>query len=653
MALAAVMASVFFDGSRPGLAVAAATGCGTDMRVLVIAADGNEADLPAITTTFDYLGTPYTLYVANKTPGGLTADRLSSGCHANYQAVIVTLGAVDNAWSGILTPTELQALHTFESQFKLRQVVWYTYPNDFGLVANGPAVSTIGATPLTVSLTPAGATVFRYVNLGPKQVQVGTKTVTVGNPAGRLVVEQAIAYPAQPDPAAATTPLIKDTAGNTLAAVTKYSDGREILALTFDSNAYSLQTLLFGYGLVNWVTRGLFVGERHVYMSPQVDDLFIEDDQWMNGTSCALVGKDRSSDSVGPTVRITGRDLIAVAWWQYLKNLQPTTANLRLTMAFNGWGTTGIYRRDTLTRVAKVIDPLFNWVSHTYDHPMLDGMGYAAASAEFTMNNDVARRLKLDNFSAASLVTPNISGLKDPEVMKAAFDAGVRYVVTDSSQPGQGNPSPNVGMYNASQPAILMIPRRPVNLFYNVATPADWASEYNCMYRSFFGRDLTYAEMLDFVSNQLLPYLLHGENDPWMFHQPNLVAYDGGRTLLTDLLDVTIAKYNGYFTLPILSPTMDALGKRIEARMQLQAAQVTATLEPGISLTLTSNADVVVPVTGLALAGAESYGGQSIAWVSVKSGVPLTVSLAPPPIRTPVNTQTTASKPNKNGKQKK
>ena len=60
--------------------------------------------------------------------------------------------------------------------------------------------------PLTVSLTPAGATVFPYINLGPKQVQVGNKTVTVGNPAGRLLVEQAIAYPAQPDPAASTEP---------------------------------------------------------------------------------------------------------------------------------------------------------------------------------------------------------------------------------------------------------------------------------------------------------------------------------------------------------------------------------------------------------------------------------------------------------------
>lgn len=643
-AAALVMAPVCFEGSRAGGALAAATACGADMRVLVISADGNEANLPGITTTLDYLGTPYTLHVAAKTPGALTADRLSSGCHANFQAVIVTLGIVDNAWSGILTASELQALHTFESEFRVRQVVWYTYPNDFGLVANGPAVSTIGVAPLPVSLTPAGAAVFPYINLGPRVVKSGKKTVTVGNPARPLVVEQAIAYPALPDAAASTTPLIKDASGNTLATATTYADGREILALTFDSNPYTLQTLLFGYGLANWATRGLFVGERHIYMSPQVDDVFIEDDQWTNGMSCALVGKDRDPNADGPTVRMTGNDLAAVAYWQHMKNLKPTTANLRLTMAFNGWGTTGMYRRDTLTRTAKAIDRFFYWVSHTYDHPMLDGIGYAAASAELTMNNYVAWKLKLDNFSPANLVTPNISGLNDPEVMQAAFDAGVRFLVTDSSQPGQGNPSPNIGIYNASQPEILMIPRRPVNLFYNVSTPEDWASEYNCMYRSFFGRDLTYDEILDFVSNQLLPYLLHGENDPWMFHQPNLVAYDDRHTLLTDLLDLTIAKYNGYFNLPILSPSMDALGKRIDARMKLQAAQVTATLEPGVSVTLTSNADVTVPITGLSMPGTESYGGQSIAWVNVKAGVPMTVSLVPP-IRRPVNAETLAINP--------
>jgi len=53
-------------------------------------------------------------------------------------------------------------------------------------------------------------------------------------------------------------------------------------------------------------------------------------------------------------------------------------------------------------------------------------------------------------------------------------------------------------------------------------------------------------------------------------------------------------------------------------------------LDPGVALTLTSNADVTVPVTGLAIAGAESYGGQNIASVRVKAGVPRTISLARP-----------------------
>ena len=638
MAVAALVATGFFQSAERLLAAGPMV-CGIDMRVLVISANGEEADLPGITTTLDYLGTPYSVYVASRTPGGLTADRLSNGCHANFQAVIVTTGTVDNAWSGVLTATELQALRTFESQFKVRQVVWYTFPNDFGLTYAGSAVNTIGHAPLTVSLTTAGAAVFPYINRGPQVVTVGKQTTTVGHAAKPLVVEQALAYLAQPEAGAATTPLIKDLAGNTLGTVTTTTDGREVLALTFDSNAYSLQTLLFGYGLVNWATRGTFIGERHVYVSPQVDDVFIDDDRWVNGTSCSLVGHDLDVNGTGPTVRMTGNDLIAIATWQYYRSLDPITADLRLTLAFNGWGTTGIYRKDTLTAAAKLVDPMFYWVSHTYDHPTLDGIGYAAAKAELTMNNDVTKKLKLANYSTTNLVTPNVSGLKDAAVMQAIVDAGVKYVVTDTSVGGQNNPSPNVGIYNWLQPKIFMIPRRPVNLFYNVATPADWASEYNCIYHSFFGRDLTYQQMLDFVSSQLLPYLLHGENDPWMFHQPNLVAYDGTHTLLTDLLDLTLDKYTGYFTLPIMSPSMDALGKIVEGRTRLQNAHITATLQPGVSITLTADADVTVPITGLALNGAEVYGGQPIASVGLKAG---TTTVLTVPAGTPATHPPTA-----------
>ncbi len=58
------------------------------------------------------------------------------------------------------------------------------------------------------------------------------------------------------------------------------------------------------------------------------------------------------------------------------------------------------------------------------------------------------------------------------------------------------------------------------------------------LYFSYWGRNLTYAEILDDQSSLLLSYLLKGDMDPWMFHQPNLRAYDGVHSLLGDLLEV-------------------------------------------------------------------------------------------------------------------
>src|SRR5438094_935039 len=336
LAIAAGVAAALFIGSGSRRVNAQTSEvCGRDLRVLVIAADGSEADLPAIRQTLDYLGTPYTIYVAAQNPGGLTADRLSNGCHSNYQAVIQTTGDLGymngTVWTSALTPTEVNTLRAYEAMFKVRSVTWYTYPNpDHGLTWPTGAVDT-SSSPLTAQLTAAGRAVFPYINTGGS------------SPASPIVIQYAYTYLAQPFDATSTA-ILTDQAGHSLAVVTTFPDGRENLAMTFDSNPYLLHTMLFGYGVVNWATRGLFLGERHIYMSPQVDDVFIEDDQWVNGTSCALVGHDRGPNETGPTVRMTGNDLWSVAYWQYVKNFQPTTANLRLTMAMNGWGATGVYR---------------------------------------------------------------------------------------------------------------------------------------------------------------------------------------------------------------------------------------------------------------------------------------------------------------------
>src|SRR5262249_52994175 len=157
------------------------------------------------------------------------------------------------------------------------------------------------------------------------------------------------------------------------------------------------------------------------------------------------------------------------------------------------------------------------------------------------------------------------SGLTTQSVMNAAYDSGIRYAVTDTSRPGYDNPSPNAGIVNPLQTGILMIPRHPTNLYFNVSAPDEWAAEYNCNYHNYWGRDLTYQEILDKESQQMLFYLLRGDVDPLMFHQPNLLNFPGAgdtESLLSDLVDMTISKYESLLSLPILSPTQNEIGNR-------------------------------------------------------------------------------------------
>ena len=100
---------------------------------------------------------------------------------------------------------------------------------------------------------------------------------------------------------AATVPLLVDDAGSVYAATRTYPDGREALVLTFAQSPTALHTLELGYGVVSWVTRGVFVGEHHVYLSPQIDDFFL---------ASAIY------PMTGGTYRITADDLQAFTNWQ-------------------------------------------------------------------------------------------------------------------------------------------------------------------------------------------------------------------------------------------------------------------------------------------------------------------------------------------------
>jgi hypothetical protein len=628
LVLAFAFTSTFPDSSV-GIAQTGPT-CGTDLKLLVVAADGKEPSLAAIRRTLDYLGTPYEVVVAATAPA-ITAAKLSSGCRAFYQGVIFTTAELTYASpTGFVSAFELgeqATIHAFAAQTGARELVWFSDWTGPAWGINWPSggVDTT-ATPITATFTPAGTAIFSHVN--------------TANP---LKISNAWTILTTPTDAS-VTPLLVDAAGHSLAVTAKFPDGRETLTLTFASNPHLTHSQVLGYDLINWVTKGIFLGERHAYMSPQIDDLFLANTMWTPDTPCGT-----PIDSTTAQFRMTGSDVTALVNWQTALRKNPLTPGAKMTWAFNGWGAyfsdpeaeaprtnkkkikAKPLGDDTLTAVVRQHATAFHFVSHTWDHPMLDTSTVEEVHQQLTLNNLAASNLGL-GADPRALVTPNVSGLTNPNLMKTAYALGVRYVVTDTSIAGYNNPTPNTGLYSPLAPGLFMIPRYPTNLYFNVSTPAEWTAEYNCVYgpkgNNFWGRDLTYQEILNNISDTWVSYLLNGDLNPVMFHQPNTRAYDGVRSLLGDLIDMTVQKYGKLVKFPILFPSMAQVGDKMIARQKYNEAGVTATLVPGVGIVLTAAKAAVVPVTGLKVIGAETYAGSSIAYIPLAAGQTTTIKPA-------------------------
>ncbi len=296
-----------------------------DMKILVVnnaEANGGAgyADFPAIQQILNYVGTPYDVVDVTG-----AAPILSDGaCHGYYQGVIFAYGGDFyniTAWQ--------QSLINYEITFQVRQVNWFDSPDPyFGLAAYSgnsvPASSTYSA-----SFTPAAALVFFYAN---------TNTP--------LAFSGAEIYLVPPDTTNGTvTPLLMDSSGNALSAIITWPDGREYLTQTFDSNPSLMHNLIVAYGLLNWVTKGVFLGDYHVYATPQVDDFFIDDSEWIPTTQCLSdpTTEDRTAPDASnlPVFRIDAADLAQLVAWQKNKQADPLLTQFELTLAFNGVGTAG------------------------------------------------------------------------------------------------------------------------------------------------------------------------------------------------------------------------------------------------------------------------------------------------------------------------
>lgn len=640
-----------------------------DMKVLVISATGTQPSYNAVTAILDQIGVPHDRFVLQGPNKTTTPFALSDGLgNGKYQGIILETGDLPyektpGYYPSAMTAAQWQMLWQYQRDFGVRTATLYTRAAQT-LTDDGVVID------LTYGLTPvSGRNTNNYTdtwvpNVAPPVTAAftaeGSQVFNYLNSANPVSIVNAYTYFATPAVGAHVTPLLQTNAEPggpyTIASVFTAPDGRQNLAITADSNENLTHALLTGYGVVNWVTKGLFMGQRKVYLSAQPDDFFIEDTVWNAGSPDPACLSEIEINPC-PVYRMNATDYNRLVAWQNDLRSRPLTGDIRIEMPFNGYGYNQSYTgdlRNTLLPAVKANPGAFRWINHTWDHSSLNltdpynsnvPLSLDQMLSQFQRNDDLAKGLiepglSFSLYHKEAMVTPVYSGLENDTFWNAAQQFGLRHIVMDTSRTYDFRPTlapipTNTGFYSPrdvfvpANPRIFIIPRYPTNLFYNVTTPTEWVSEFNYLYgvtnpyfppppgqSSWFGKNLTYPELLDIESDTLVRYMLRFNANSWMFHQSNLRAYGNtNASLMSDLLDQVTNKYRAMYNLPILSPSQVEIGQLMQARMAYNAA-IAAGVKGRIVFGATGNTielsnptskTVQVPLTGV---GFVPNGGQ-------------------------------------------
>lgn len=617
-----------------------------DMKVLVVHGKGSidptvspptEHPYNMVKSFLDIVGIPYDTVNLDASETISEADLWDGVSHGNYYAIFFTTS--DDWWA---VPFETrQVIDAYERNFGVRRVTWYSIPNpslngmECALVDPTCATTGVGMFgPIDISITEAGQEVFSY--LQPDN-----------GPGGLTMSVSTFGYPATTTVGMDVTPLLLDANGHIASAIFRASDGREHLVFTWSSYypakpPINLHARLLPYGIINWATRGIFLGERKVYFVPQPDDVFAWGDGWDSDTQTIIV--DQKNHRLSPD------DLDSlVAWMNDLKTTVPNAADFKIEMPFNGLGAEedragypggplGAVDPGTLTAKALELEQEFIWLNHTYTHADLDNASYALSYAEIAKNNDLAANLlNFTDYTTTTLLTGAYSGVTNPNVIGAAYDLGVRYLLADASVvPTYTAPAPNIGIPHPLNPAVLLIPRHANNIYYFAVTPQDETEYYNSIYTD---TSRTYEQIIDTITDQSLENLLDFRINPTMFHMNNIIVYTTTHTstILADFVESLYGKYNALYNanVPILSLRTQEIGAKMWERMAYDASGVSAVWTCGDTITLTATNAARIPVTGISSALAvytETYAGQTISYFDLDAGESLFIPGAPPSI---------------------
>lgn len=611
------------------------------MRLLVVAASSDDYGLSAWQTLLEQVGIPYETLIASTQP--LSSEQLiATNGDGRYQGILLTsnnLAYFDgSSWQSGFSPDEWNLLWQYERDYAVRQVSLYSYPSswpeDYGISYAGVQDTTGSSYP--AQLTTAGWPAFDYLQ---RQVSIP--------------IRYAYTYLAALDPASTSsniTPILTDNANNILAVTSTSADGRERLALTFANNPFFTHTQLLGYGLIRWVSKGLFLGERSLYFMADVDDYFLPNDMW-----------DPATRSIIPNAyRLTSQDVLAFSQQQQtLRNTYRQARRYETSMAFNGEGADLTAPQscdpdapspDPLTSMTRCLYNSFQWLNHSFSHEYFDFLSYDESRAQIYDNRPVDRGLRLRAPNKV-LITGDVSGLgwynangdgpktdygldaSNPDFLQAAKDLRVTVIASNASVASHVPNCKGCGIYHPLEPSILLVPRWPTNVFYSVTTPEQVVSAYNGVYgpngsTPYWNHDLSYDEFLNVETDIALHHMLSFSPYPHFFHAANLREYAPGRSILYDYLDRLFQKYSSYYQVSFRSISWNGLATYVQRRTSFMNAEATGVWDRAANtVTLSTPVGGTVYMTGARVGSYTNYGGEPTARFTLAAGGSTTVTV--------------------------
>ncbi len=608
---------------EPQLRTLAVTPSGrVELRLLVVGVTNDDPGVQMMRSLLDTVGVPYDVLSASSET--LTEERLvAANGDGRYQGIVLSDGGLayfdGNSWTSAFDSDEWNLLWQYERDHKVRQVTLYaypgTYPEDYGLRAVGSQDTTASDYPVT--LTAAGRDVFTSVQ-----------------PSATIPIRHAYTYLASAE--TGTTPLIQDAAGNTVVALAPAADGRERLVLTMAHNPYLVHSQLLGYDLVNWVTNGVHLGQRKHYLQVDVDDWFQHSDRW-NPETLTITEN---------AFRISASDALNAAEQQdALRSRFPLAGQFTFVHAFNGSQANlsapascdpNASSPDPLTSMTRCLAGQFYWLNHTYTEQDMDFTNYSTSANEIRRNTLVTLYLGMlsrGNYHPDSLLTGTHSGLgyyydaaagrfverglehSNKNLLSAAYNSGVRYLGSNHSLESHRGSCPSCGRRHPLRSGIMLLPRYPTNVFYNLATPEEAVSEYNYIYgpggvAPYWPRDLSYDEYVEAETTIALSHLLSGSPYPHFFHQANLYEYAPGRSLIFDWLERLAERYSTLSAAPLVSMRWSDLAKSVDRRTSFFESQARGVWDKTKNqVTIVAPRGGYVLATGIALGAQETYAG--------------------------------------------